>query len=149
MITGLAKGAENAMEQRFFRLLWRANQVMNAAFAKEGAKLTLRQVTLLSLLQDGRAYSQTDIRDLTGMDRSTISEMARRMQAAGFVSRVRPNPSDGDSREIMVQITRSGRAALRATETCLTQAEQSVLKHVALNDRQGFTRGLRGIADAR
>ena len=97
-------------------LLKRCTQYFGDLYAHEAGsnELTKQQFTLLAALEHNEGVSQTALVDITGIDRSTLAEMVRRMLERGLLSRER---TDEDQRANAVAISQSGRKALRAART--------------------------------
>ena len=72
-------------------LLHRAGQCAEDIFAAEVkvGGLTSRQFAVLVAVAHNEGLSQTDLVDCTGIDRSTMAEIARRMQRKGLLQRRR------------------------------------------------------------
>src|SRR6476659_8185536 len=64
----------------------------------------------LCALEQNDGVSQTALVEITGIDRSTLAEMVRRMLDKGLLSRER---TEEDQRANAVAISQSGRKALR------------------------------------
>ena len=83
--------------------------------------------------------------DITGIDRSTLAEMVRRMLERGLLSRER---TEEDQRANAVAISPSGRKALRSARNASDRAEKALLETLPMPDRQKFVRALAQIAEA-
>src|SRR6201994_4833666 len=94
-------------------LMRRCQQLYGDLYAREaGAReLTKQQFTLLCALEQNDGASQTALVEITGIDRSTLAEMVRRMLEKGLLSRER---TEQDQRANAVAISPAGRKALRA-----------------------------------
>ena len=95
-------------------LLHRAGQAADEYFAEEmkGSELTARQHAVLAILSNEEGASQTQIVGLTGIDRSTLADIVRRLVEQGLVARRR---SKQDARAYAVRLTAAGHTALRAS----------------------------------
>ena len=92
--------------------------------AKSGAReLTKQQYTLLCALEHNDGASQTTLVEITGIDRSTLAEMVRRMLEKGLLSRER---TEEDQRANAVAISPSGRKALRSARNASDRAERAL-----------------------
>ncbi len=94
-------------------LMRRCHQLYGDLYSREaGARdLTKQQFTVLCALEHNDGVSQTALVETTGIDRSTLAEMVRRMLDRGLLSRER---TEEDQRANAVAITPSGRKALRS-----------------------------------
>ena len=128
-------------------LIRRCQQFYGDLYAREaGAReLTKQQFTLLCALEHNEGASQTALVEITGIDRSTLAEMVRRMLEKGLLSRER---TEEDQRANAVAISPSGRKALRAARNAADRAERALLEALPMPDRQKFVRALTQIAAA-
>jgi DNA-binding MarR family transcriptional regulator len=103
--------------------------------------ITYPQYIVLSTLweEDGRTI--TAIADRLALEPSTITPLVKRLEAAGFVGRLR-NPAD--ERQVQVRLTASGKA-LRANTGCLadTLLERSGMTADQLTTLNGQIQSLR------
>ena len=76
--------------------------------------------------------SQTDLVAITGIDRSTLAEMIRRMIDKGLLDRER---TESDQRANAVRIAMAGRKALRAARTASDRVERTLLSGLSAGDR--------------
>lgn len=88
--------------------------------------------------------NQTSLVAATGIDRSTLGEMLKRMASQGYVAAVR---LESDNRNNLISITPAGRKALLKSETALADAEASMMRMVPSADRTAFLRCLRAIVE--
>jgi DNA-binding MarR family transcriptional regulator len=116
-------------------------------YAREtGARdLTKQQFTLLCALEHQDGVSQTTLVETTGIDRSTLAEMVRRMRERGLLSRER---TEEDMRANAVAITQGGRKALKSARTAAERAERMFLEALPAPERPRFVKLLATIAAA-
>ena len=128
-------------------LIRRCQQYYGDLYAREaGAReLTKQQFTLLAALEQNDGASQTALVEITGIDRSTLAEMVRRMLEKGLLTRER---TEEDQRANAVAISASGRKALRSARNAADRAERQLLEALPVPDRQKFVKALREIAQA-
>jgi len=128
-------------------LIRRCAQYFGDLYAHEAgaSELTKQQFTLLAALEHNEGVSQTALVEITGIDRSTLAEMVRRMLDKGLLSRER---TEDDQRANSVAISPSGRKALRSARTASERAEKALLEALPLPERQRFVRLLAQIAGA-
>ncbi len=128
-------------------LLRRCQQYFGDLYAREaGAReLTKQQFTVLAALEHNEGVSQTALVEMTGIDRSTLAEMARRMLEKGLLSRER---TEEDQRANAVAITASGRKALRSARNAADRAERALLDALPPAERAKFVKALSQIASA-
>ena len=93
-------------------LLHRAGQcagdIFHAEMKVDG--LTPRQLAVLVTVAQNEGLSQTGLVERTGIDRSTLADIVRRMQRKGLLQRRRTKE---DARAYAVKLTDEGRKALR------------------------------------
>lgn len=125
-------------------LLHRAGQCADDLFTTNinHTHLTPRQYTVLKCAAAVDGASQADLVDGTGIDRSTLADIVRRLVQRGFMERERTRR---DARMYAVHVTESGRQLLTETERATTASEQTLLNAVAPADREAFLRSLRSI----
>src|ERR1043166_7387023 len=107
-------------------LIRRCQQFYGDLYAREAGsrELTKQQFILLCALEQHDGASQTTLVEITGIDRSTLAEMVRRMLEKGLLSRER---TEEDQRANAVAITASGRKALRSARSAADRAERALL----------------------
>jgi len=128
-------------------LMRRCHQYYGDLYALEsGARdLTKQQFTVLAALEHHDGVSQTALVETTGIDRSTLAEMVRRMLDRGLLSRER---TEEDARANAVAITMAGRKALRSARIAAERAERALLEALPAVERQRFMKYLATIASA-
>ena len=128
-------------------LIRRCQQYFGDLYAREAGscELTKQQFIVLCALENNEGVSQTALVEMTGIDRSTLAEMVRRMLERGLLSRER---TETDARAIAVAITASGRKALRAARSAADRAERLLLESLPPSERSRFIKSLSAIASA-
>ncbi len=128
-------------------LIRRCQQYFGDLYAREAgaSELTKQQFTVLSALENNEGASQTALVEMTGIDRSTLAEMVRRMLERGLLSRER---TEEDARANAVAITSNGRKALKAARTAADRAERRLLDSLPPSERTKFIKALSAIATA-
>ena len=128
-------------------LIRRCQQFYGDLYAREagGKELTKQQFTLLCALEQNDGTSQTALVEITGIDRSTLAEMVRRMLEKGLLSRER---TEEDQRANAVAISPAGRKALRGARNAADRAERALLEALPQPERQKFVKALSQIAQA-
>lgn len=128
-------------------LIRRCQQYYGDLYAREASSsdLTKQQFTVLAALENNEGASQTALVDMTGIDRSTLAEMVRRMLERGLLSRER---TETDARANAVAITAGGRKALRAARSVADRAERLLLESLPPSERSKFIKSLTAIASA-
>ncbi len=128
-------------------LMRRCNQFYGDLFARElgDRDLTKQQYLVLCALEQHDGVSQTALVETTGIDRSTLAEMVRRMFDRGLLSRKR---TEEDARANAVAITPAGRRILRGARLAAERAERALLDPLPVTDRIRFVKLLAMIAAA-
>lgn len=130
------------MKPRIADGLRRAYQALSARMGDD--KLSIPQITVLRSLPDSGTIYQRQITDKTGIDRSTLSELLRRMQEKGLVVNV---TNGEDKRAVSVSMTTRGRAALIRADGALADAESAIMKRIPVEDRPAFLRAIKAISE--
>jgi DNA-binding MarR family transcriptional regulator len=128
-------------------LIKRVQQYYGDLYAREAGscELTKQQFTVLAALENNEGVSQTALVEMTGIDRSTLAEMVRRMLERGLLSRER---TEKDARANAVAITGNGRKALRVARSAADRAEKMLLDSLPPSERSKFVKSLAAIAAA-
>lgn len=128
-------------------LLRRATQYANDIYASEVGEdaLTARQFAVLLTVEEHEGLSQTDLVNMTGIDRSTLADMIGRMLKRDLLRRRR---TDDDARANSVSITSSGKRALATVLSRVKKAEDKVLAPLPSGKRADFLKMLTLIAEA-
>ena len=126
-------------------LLRRCVQYANDLFSRESpaSDLTKQQFTVLAAVEQNEGISQTDLVALTGIDRSTLAEMIRRMIDKGLLDRER---TESDQRANAVRIAAAGKKALRSARTASERVERMLLASLSAADRARFVKLLSIVA---
>src|SRR5262245_49517525 len=125
-------------------LLRRCVQYANDLFSQEpgASDLTKQQFTVLAAVEQNEGMSQTDLVNITGIDRSTLAEMIRRMIEKGLLDRER---TESDQRANAVRIAAGGRKALRSARSASDRVERALLSSLSAADRSKFIRMLTAV----
>ncbi len=78
-----------------------------------GVELTQPQYIVLRAVAENDGCSQTALVEITAIDRSTLSDIVRRLTIKGLLTRQR---TETDARKYCVNITAEGRTAVRRGE---------------------------------
>lgn len=130
-----AKGGATALERSPSHLLHKALQRALDIYAEEfgvGA-ITQRQFAVLAAAAEHDGATQADLVRTTGIDRSTLADMATRMIAKGLLERER---STLDARANAVSLTDAGRLALEEAKPKMAAADARLLKLIGGGGRR-------------
>jgi DNA-binding MarR family transcriptional regulator len=106
--------------------------------------LTPRQLAVLMTVAQNEGLSQTGLVDRTGIDRSTLADIVRRMQRKGLLQRRRTKE---DARAYAVKLTDEGRRVLRTAEPLARKVDERVLDALPGKQREQFIDDLQLIVD--
>jgi DNA-binding MarR family transcriptional regulator len=126
-------------------LLHRAGQRADGLFAQHlgSEDLTPRQFMVLQAVDENEGLSQADIMAATGIDRSSVTDLVRRLVKQGLLRRRRQRR---DTRLYAVRLTPEGRKALTAGTPAAAAAEADLMGAVLPGQRQEFLRILMTMA---
>ena len=118
-------------------LLHRADQCTGDAFATRlgHRDLTPRQFAVLTAVAARESAMQTTITDDTGIDRSTMVDVVRRLMKRGLLQRRR---SRTDARSYVVRLTEEGRDIVAAARPEASAVDEVILSVLAPDERQAF-----------
>lgn len=125
-------------------LLHRASQAVELLFAMRvrSSSLTPRQLAVLLTVEAQEGLSQTDVMEVTGIDRSTTANIVRRLLRNGFLQRRR---STKDARAYSVKLTGEGRRVLHTVMPLAMRVDQRVLDVLPSERREAFLSALAAI----
>lgn len=106
--------------------------------------LTPRQLAVLVTVAHNEGLSQTGLVDRTGIDRSTLADIVRRMQKKGLLQRRRTKE---DARAYAVKLTDEGRKVLRTAEPLAKKVDERILDALPTRQREQFVDELLSIVD--
>jgi DNA-binding MarR family transcriptional regulator len=137
----------SALEISALHLLHRAGQCAEVLFTNETGKadLTPRQYAILASVAQNPDISQTGLVEQTGVDRSTLADIVRRLVKKGLLQRKRTRR---DARMYAVRLTPKGQAALSAIKPAAARVDQRLLSVLAAGQRGGFIESLGEIVRA-
>jgi DNA-binding MarR family transcriptional regulator len=128
-------------------LLHRAGQCAEVLFANETGKaeLTPRQYAVLACVAHNPDVSQTGLVEQTGVDRSTLADIVRRLVKKGLLHRKRTRR---DARMYAVRLTPKGQNLLGSVKPLAAKVDQRILSALRSEQRSGFIAALAEIVDA-
>jgi DNA-binding MarR family transcriptional regulator len=114
-------------------LLHRASQIAEAHYGKGGLKISARQARVLEVIAAHPGSSQTDICERTGIDRSTLADIVRRLAQAGLVSR---KHAEKDARAYQVKILPKGETELAKAAKVIEKADALLIEAIPATYRK-------------
>ncbi|MEQ1578838.1 MAG: MarR family winged helix-turn-helix transcriptional regulator [Hyphomicrobium sp.] len=135
------------LERSPIHLLHRAGQCAGDIFQLEmgGGDLTPRQYAVLITVSQHEGLSQTNLVEKTGIDRSTLADIVRRMLKKGLLQRRRTKE---DARAYAVKLTDEGWRALKATDPVARRVDDKILAVLPTNQRERFVQDLNTIVQS-
>lgn len=135
------------LERSPIHLLHRAGQCAGDIFQLEmgGGDLTPRQYAVLITVSQHEGLSQTHLVEKTGIDRSTLADIVRRMLKKGLLQRRRTKE---DARAYAVKLTEEGWRSLKATDPVARRVDDKILAVLPSNQRERFVQDLNTIVQS-
>ncbi len=135
------KEDEMAVTASALHLLHRAGQCADELFAVSigDSDLTPRQYAVLRAVDMNEEPSQTTLVEKTGIDRSTLADIVRRLVEKGLLHRKRTRR---DARMYAVRLTEKGQAALRKAEPVARSTDERLLSAIPQREREVFLEAL-------
>ncbi len=135
----------SSLDDVVFHLLHRASQRADDLFVAEVGEsdLTPRQFAVLVAVGEIDDPSQSDVTEATGIDRSTLADLVKRLIRKGLLQRRR---SRSDARAYIVRLSDAGRAALKSMQSRAARADGKLLARLSGEQRKGLVEGLRTIS---
>ena len=141
-----ASPKKKPLDRSIIHLLHRAGQCAGDIFTHEisGGDLTPRQYAVLVVISKNDGISQTGLVNETGVDRSTLADIMRRMQKKGLVKRTR---TKSDARTYAVGLTAKGNKVLAKSAPAAKKADIKVLSALPVKDRNQLLNALERIVE--
>ena len=139
--------AVGRLERSPIHLLHRAGQCASDIFQGEMGlgDLTPRQYAVLVAVSQNEGVSQTHLVEKTGVDRSTLADIVRRMLKKGLLQRRR---TKDDARAYAVKLTDEGWRVLKAADPLSKRVDDRILAALPGQQRERFLQDLSAIVEA-
>ena len=124
-------------------LLHKANQKHDAKWA--AGQVTPRQARVLMAVAEDEGCSQTDLVDRTGVDRSTLADIVRRLNKRKMVKRRR---TEKDARMYSVTLTDEGRKLTQEMAKKSHAIGEEFLSPLSANAQSALINALQVVVDA-
>lgn len=135
------------MDQPDFGMMLNLRRVLSRTtdiLADDFDLLTFPQIVVLRAIVSCKEIpSQTDIVNLTGIDRSTTADIVNRLQQKRFIRRAR---SPADKRAYQLRLTNEGKDALAAAEPFVKRIEEEFLGQLTNHQTTIFLGALQTLA---
>ena len=133
----IARRASSWLDHSPTQLLHRVTQCAGDIFRAhiEDGELTPRQVAVLTAVAENASLNHTDIVGRTGIDRSTLTGVMRRLTRKGLLQRGRTKE---DARAYTVTLTDAGSRALRTAMPLAEKVDRQILAPLSPKDRAAF-----------
>jgi MarR family transcriptional regulator, temperature-dependent positive regulator of motility len=141
------ESANSRLERSPLHLLHRAGQCAAEMFQVElgSDELTPRQYAILLTVAQNEGLSQTQLVELTGIDRSTLADVVRRMLKKGLLQRRRTRD---DARAYAVKLTDEGTRVLKTHDPMARRVDERILASLPAQQRDRFMQDLSAIVEA-
>jgi len=118
-------------------LLHRAGQLAEDIFSRSIGDLgiTARQYVVLSVVDGLDDPSQTRLCEISGIDRSTLADIVRRLVSSGLLTRRRTR---NDARMYAVRVTPEGKSVLEKAGPIAQKVDAAVLTALSASERETF-----------
>ena len=128
---------QDKLQESLIHLLHRAGQCAGGLFQAEVkvGDLTPRQLAVLITVAGNEGMSQTGLVERTGIDRSTLADIVRRMQRKGLLQRRRTRE---DARAYAVRLTDEGKKLLKLAEPLAKRVDERILGVLPVKRREVF-----------
>lgn len=138
--------ASSRLERSPLHLLHRAGQCASEIFQAElgNDELTPRQYAILLTVAQNEGLSQTHLVELTGIDRSTLADVVRRMLKKGLLQRRRTRD---DARAYAVKLTEEGARVLKTHDPMARRVDERILSSLPAPQRDRFLQDLNAIVE--
>lgn len=136
--------ASNRLERSPLHLLHRAGQCAADVFQSElgSGDITPRQFAVLVTVSQNEGLSQTHLVDRTGIDRSTLADIVRRMLKKGLLQRRRTRD---DARAYAVKLTEEGWRVLKSVDPLARKVDDRILSTLPASQRDKLLQDLNAI----
>jgi DNA-binding MarR family transcriptional regulator len=126
-------------------LLKRAVQYSIHLYMNEAGKsgLTHRQFTVLMAADAHDGRSQTELVQMTGIDRSTLADLVARLMAQGYLQRKR---SKEDARTNAIRLTPIGKKMLKQAQAGAEEVDRQMLAVLPAGERKTLMECLAALA---
>jgi MarR family transcriptional regulator, temperature-dependent positive regulator of motility len=139
--------AANRLERSPLHLLHRAGQCAAEVFQTElgSGDVTPRQFAVLVTVSQNEGLSQTHLVDRTGIDRSTLADIVRRMLKKGLLQRRRTRE---DARAYAVKLTEEGWRVLKSVDPLSRKVDERIMASLPAGQRERLLQDLNAIVTA-
>lgn len=127
---------------QLLQAIHRARQIIDARY-ELGAPITATQLIVLRSASDNPGCSQTDLVRATGIDRSTLADIVRRLVNNGLLARRRDRR---DARAYVVTITDKGKTAMNDALKYAAETERFVFTRLSASEGKALMAALNKIA---
>jgi DNA-binding MarR family transcriptional regulator len=138
------EGTTGKLERSPIHLLHRAGQCAVDIFQAEMVEgdITPRQYAVLLTVSQNEGLSQTNLVDKSGIDRSTLADIVRRLLKKGLLQRRRTRE---DARAYAVKLTDEGWRVLKVTDPIARKVDDRILAVLPPAQRDRFVNDLNTI----
>jgi len=136
------------LERSIFHLLKKAAQNAANIYVEKVGKdgITQRQFAVLIAVNENVGISQTQLVELTSIDRSTLADLVGRLIAQGYLRRKRDK---NDARRNVLKLSAAGKRALDDAEPGLSSVDRKLSNLIPKEHRKSFRLALKILAEDR
>jgi DNA-binding MarR family transcriptional regulator len=132
-----------AMRPSPLHLLHRAEQVASRVFNDGALSFTTpRQLEVLIAVSESEGCNLTAVIERTGIDRSSTTELVRRLVSKGLLQKRRNRK---DTRAFVLKLTEEGRLLLAAADPMARNLDAALLQALPRAQREPFMNALRAV----
>lgn len=139
--------SKEALHSKPGHLIRRAQQISVAIFHEECGDfdITPVQYAILSLLDQNEGLDQLSLASMAGVDRSTMANLAERLEARGMIKRMQ---SLLDKRQKLLYLTAEGKQKLVHLKYRVQKVQERLLAPFSKDEAQEFVRLLEKLVHA-
>ena len=135
-------------DDRLIFLVFSAQQklkmYLNSVLMASGVRVTVAQAGILFLLKQKDGRTMTELSQILGIDNSTMTGLADRLEKAGFLKR---NANPGDRRASYIHITQQGLAEVEGAKTVIRRVNEEIKTGFSVEEIESFKQVLNGFFD--
>lgn len=133
------------LDRSTYHLLKKAAQHAANLYSDKIGKhgLTQRQYAILTAIDQKEGASQTQLVELTSIDRSTLADVVARMISQGYIRRKRDK---SDARRNVLKLTAAGKRAVETADPGIASVDRKLTSLIPKEHRKSFRAALKILA---
>ena len=143
----MAKAKPMGLDRSPLHLLHRASQCAEEIFSTNlgVTNLTPRQLVVMLAVADNEGANQNRLTELTGIDRSTMADIVRRLKRRGWLQRQRTRT---DARAYAIKLNDDGWQRVRQAMPLAAKVDDLILSTVSDKQRSAFIEHLSNVVSS-